>query len=794
MKNQRRARASCAWFTLVLAACGGGGSDARLDAMNLPPDGGGSGVAVGGKGGALVLDGSVDNAVGPDGPPAGPSAPTLSSPTPQFKSSGVLDVTGVAEPGADVLVKIMLGAEVLLARTLVAGIDGTFSVNLTYRGVAHQQNVVADVVQVTAKGASPAARATVVHDVPYSITGTLNQKAGTPLKGTKVIVRLYRNADIEHVLDYVAEQVVIVAADNPVTAAFSLSAAAGPYWVRAFRDSFGPDGGAPDGQPSFGFDAQATATVSVVNPITNTANLLLSAPGSSTDRYQGFNAMYNNISPQPVPPSKREGDKRLVGKGLCLGFFLDSSVSRVGQPIAVSKPWLRLPSGRIVDMKDDGACSEAVRDNSASSFDEAAGDNKYRFGIADPDERSEGVFTFFYRHDGSGHIHIQTDELKAKLRMPLLREITNPDGSVTVKTRTPKITWAAVPKAKLYQAHLRALTGTWDNGDKLTSFVTVPEYTPSDPLPDDTCFQLTISALDGNPFNEDVDGVAYAHSHYFCVDVNGANTIEITGPITNKTSQNYPIAMMFSSKNHEVAASVRLPANATAYKVAMLADAANDDGALNAFIDRAGSGLDSSLENQGYEVNRDNLKLGANLALPIVFNPRVAALTPTWFGDATTRPKFTWEDYAITAGANKPAGPFAYAVWVGAEVTGSPPLIYGLPATATFLDLANLPPATQSLDMQAFASCVEGEGTFSTNAQAQPVCTGATITPSLNQLAPSSLYVWAIVVVECNFAELVHPAKSVPAGEANPFIACVQKALAGSQTFAQSAETPFFVK
>lgn len=793
MKNQHRARATWA-CVLVLAACGGG-SDAPSDAMSLSPDGGGSDVAAGGNGGARVLDGSVDNAVVPaDGPPAGPSAPTLSSPTSQFKSAGVLDVTGVADPGADVLVKLTLGPEVLVARTLVAGTDGTFSVNLTYRGVAHQQNVIADVRQVTAKGASPAARVTVVHDVPYSITGTLNQSAGTALKGTKVIVRLYRNADIEHVLDYVAEQVVNVAADNPVTAAFSLSAAAGPYWVRAFRDSFGPDGGAPDGQPSFGFDAQTTATVSVVNPVTNTANLLLVAPASSADRYEGFNAMYNNVSPQPVPPSMRQGDKRLVGKGLCLGFFLDSYVSRVGQPSAVSKPWLRLPSGRIVDMKDDGACSETVRDNSASSFDDAAGDNKYRFGVADPDERSEGVFAFFYRHESSGHIHIQTDELKAKIKMPLLREITSPDGSTTVKTRTPKITWAAVPNAKLYQARLRALTGTWDNGDKLTSFVTVPEYTPTEPLNDDTCYQLTISALDGNPFNQDVDAVAYAHSHHFCVDVNGANTIEITGSITNKTSQNYPMSVTFSSKNHEVAASVRLPANATTYKVAMLADAANDDGALRAFIDRAGSGLDSSLENQGYEVNRDNLKLGANLALPIVFNPRVAALTPSWFADATTKPKFTWEDYAITAGSNKPAGPFAYAVWVGAEVTGSQPLIYAVPSTTTSLDMANLPAASQSLDVQAFASCVEGGGTFSTNAQGAPVCAGATITPSLKQLAPSSLYVWAVIVVECNFAGLVHPAKSAPEAEANPFVACLQKAMAGSQTFAQSAETPFFVK
>jgi hypothetical protein len=777
---------------LLLVSCGGGGSDVA-DADIVQADGGATDV---GNVDVLTPDvaAPVDAALVIDAATVKPLAPSLSSPQLQSKADGTLSVTGVADPSAEVVVRVLLGDNILVRRTLIAGSDGSFSLNLTYRGVAHMQTFMVDALQVTAKGVSDSTRVSVIHDVPYSVTGTLSQAPGSSTKGSKVIVRLYRNADIAHVLDYVAEQTVVVAADNVAMASYSLPAAPGPYWVRAFRDSFGPKGGEPDGQPSFGFDAQVIGTVSVTNPITNSANLVLRAPDSSSDRYQGFNVLYNNITPQAIPPSVKVGDKRIVGKGLCLGFFVDAGVSRLGQVSAVSKPWLKLPSGQIVEMKDDGACSETVRDNSGSSFDEAAADKNFRYGIPDPDEHSEGQYAFFYRHESSSHIHIEIDELKAKIKMPLLREFSSPDGSSTLRSRMPKLSWTAVPNAKFYQAHLRALSGGWDNNGQPGSYVNSSEYTPTTLLPDNTCFELIVSAYDADPSTSDVDAFSYAHSHYFCVDVDGADTVEVTGSITNKTAQNYPIMVRVSTKNNRSVASVRVPANSVAYKVAMLKDAANAGATVNAFIDRAGSGLDSSLENQGYEVNRDNLKLGTSLNLPIVFNLRVAAGAPSWFAEASSKPKFVWEDYSITAGANKPAGPYSYALWVGAESSTFPPLIYALPSSATVLDLSNPPSGLMALDVGAYANCIGAGGVFSTNTAGIPACAGATLKPSLKELSLNSLYVWAIVVLECDFEELVHPAKSGPPAVANSFMTCVQKALADSQSFAQSAETPFYVK
>jgi hypothetical protein len=784
---------------LAAVGCGGDSDTPAADAgpfdanaTDVPGQGGG------GQGGG----GQDANAPGADGPDAGsipdapgaPAAPILADPMVGAATFGEIRVRGTGEANATLRVRILRGNDVLGQRIIViSDAQGRFDLSVFYRGATTGQSLSVEVIVENDLGRSPAATRQVTHTASLMVAGKVTQSEGSK-DGTKVVVRLYRSNRLEDLPFHVAEQVIAVAAGVNADVAYQLPLASGTFWLRAFRDVSGRFDEA-DGEPTLGVDPQSQAVkVTVTNAALGDVELALEDTSSAPARFVGFNVNTINFSPVAFPPSKTIGTRRVVGKGACGGFYLEAQAEADGNVGALTAPWLLKPNGDVATLADDGACGPDTRDNSTSSYDEDAGDGRYRFGVPSPSETSEGRYTFFYALADGEFIHIETDDVPAVKTLSFLREFTSPATTTTLKNLRPTFTWKPVPDAKGYLVVLTSSDGRWDNEDDLGRVVGTPEYRPSEALPDDTCFRMNVIAADGKLGLEDADAAAFARDHEFCTDLDGTDTVTVTGSVANRTVANVPIGIRVTTNKVETrAAVVRLAAGATTYTVGVLGGLADDGGKVSAFLDRAGSGHPVSLPNEGWGTEPNDLDLRADATVNLTINPPVDLETPVeWFGTVARSPLMRWKDYAQSAGASKPAGPFSYVVWVGTEI-GFPLAALALPPAVQSFDFANVPAARQFVDLPAVLYCQADGGLFATDAAGNPQCQGATLKTSVTRFDAEGLYVWGVFVVPCDFATFSPPAQGQGAA-ADPFITCALASLAGNRTYTGSATIPFLVR
>jgi hypothetical protein len=717
-----------------------------------------------------VGDGTPADLPGPDAS-AVPAAPNVTKPVANDKVFGAVDVQGTGEAGATVQVRLLLSTTELAKGTGTVDAQGDFALTLKYGGAAHNDPLSLEVWLENGAGASPVVTVALVHDAPYAIGGSISQTGGSN-SGTEVFVRLYDSALDQDIINHIAE-VKLAATDGQALAAtaFSFSVADGTYYLRAFRDSGGPKGTAADGQPTLDSDAQAPAHEVVVSGGNKTGEDLVLKDRTNTSDWYGFDARTSNESPVAEPPSKWVGSTEVVGKGLCRGYLMRLEAQRQGTQL--SAPMVRLPDGSVVTLLDDGGCSDAVLDNTASSYDHETGDNMFSYGIPDPTTQDAGTYTFFNVQTVDDFIHIEEDEVASVVKLPLLREMISPDGTATVQTLKPTLSWKAVPNAVYYEVGLGDLGGSYNNDSDPGRQLTGTTYTPATDVIDDACYDVKITVSDAPP-TKDVDAVGHhSGSHRFCVDLDGANSITVSGAITDKTGENSPIVVHVRSDNSGHEATTRVAAGSTGYQVGLLAGSSSNGGSLRAFVDVDGTGDSMSPKNKPYSTDMGQLDLQQSATIDLTFMAPVLLTAPANGATATSlTPTFSWQDYAQTAGPSTPSGAFIYVIHIGEG--GMPGTIYALPSTATSLDMANLPTGTGYFDVGQMATCVQGGGTFSLDAGGNPQCTGATMQASVNPLKTATLYSWGVVVLECDWSTYQPPAPSTA------FLNCLATALSGS--------------
>jgi hypothetical protein len=260
-------------------------------------------------------------------------------------------------------------------------------------------------------------------------------------------------------------------------------------------------------------------------------------------------------------------------------------------------------------------------------------------------------------------------------------------------------------------------------------------------------------------------------SHRFCVDKDGANSITVSGAITNKTGKNNAIVIRVRSNTSNQWATTRVAAGAATYQVGILAGTAANGG-IQAYLDVAGTGDRYSPENQPYMIGKEQLDLQQSATVDLTFTTPVLLTAPANGATASSlTPTFSWQDYAQTSGPSKPSGAFIYAIHIGEG--GFPATLYALPPTATSLDMSNLPTGNGYFDLVQMATCQQGSGTFSFDTSGQPQCTGATMQASANPLKAATTYGWGVVVVECDWSTYQPPAPSTA------FLTCIGNALGG---------------
>ncbi|MCA9667936.1 MAG: hypothetical protein KC503_20200 [Myxococcales bacterium] len=587
----------------------------------------------------------------------------------------------------------------------------------------------------------------------FMISGTVTQFGG-PNSGTDVYIRLYDSNDPTRILDHIAERRInVISGQNVGTEAFTFTVPNGTYYLRAFRDDGGRIG-APDGQPTLITDAQSRSLAVTVNGANSTGNSLsLVAAGNTTDFYSNFNVKTVNIG-DARPPIGDVNNIRIAGPGRCGGFIMSIGVERNGTTSALTPPRVRMPNGTNVTLLDDGGCNDTVLDNSNSSYDTNANDNTFSYGVPTPQASSVGNYALFYHQSTDDFIHIEIDNIASIVELSRQRVLTSPTGAARNTTLSPTLTWQSVPNATYYDVEISSTDGQYDNFNDATRLRTTTSYTPSPNLLDDKCYQVTIRATDADPNTGDVDAESFAVAGYFCTDVDGAQSITLSGSLNNNTAVGGPI-QIYVNANEFFRASVRLATNATTWTASVLAGAAGD-GSIEAFIDTAGSMTFATPENRRLGLTLTGTDFSSTATLNLALNPGPTLNQPgPWATVTSIRPTLSWNDYNNVA--NRPTGAWSYLLTVG-DANNSQLARIVLPSTTQSFDMSNLPARTAWFDLVSLATCESNGGTFSVAATGQPVCTGAGDTPSQTVLVAGTLYDWQVSVIECDFSQFQPPA------------------------------------
>src|SRR5690606_3160219 len=175
--------------------------------------------------------------------------------------------------------------------------------------------------------------------------------------------------------------------------------------------------------------------------------------------------------------------------------------------------------------------------------------------------------------------------------------------------------------------------------------------------------------------------------NYFITDVDGTNTVTVSGAIENLTSSENDIGIMLFVDGVGEAGLVFVPYDATNYSMVTLACGSSTCGYVEGFIDVDESREQYTSGNETYRDDASDLDLQGDLSnVDLRFVPPVELISPAdKVVVATTAPAFSWEDYSVTAGAGAPSGAFPYAFFFNPTSSsgGFPENIWAVPSTTT---------------------------------------------------------------------------------------------------------------
>lgn len=726
----------------------------------------------------LLLLSACDEGSDTEGEDAGAGmieAPVLTSPIADDAVSGVIAISGRGEPDARIATSVVGGATELGESIGTADATGAFSFSLSYIGASDTNPLTLSVTQSAREMTSDVVTVALVHSTPFTLSGTISQDDGSTTS-EDVYVLAYLSDSVADIINPVAKAMVPAVADELVDdVAYSLPVAAGTYYLRAFRDENG------DGQPSIETDPQIAATEVTISDNVADQELTLTFVADRA-KYSEPSAVATRESALPFPPFGNEENP-----GLCGGFYLQlvtaerSSENRSGM-------FAKIPAGDVVQLLDDGGCGRDG-DNTSSSYDNAAGNGVWSYGIADPTPQDAGDYAFFYQENDGGFVNVAVDEVPAIVDLSQSRFQSSPSPRSPTTSLRPEFVWSPVPGANRYGV-LTLAPGV----SAATEFVTEPTYTPTSDLVDDRCYRTSISAtafetMDGE-LSDNSTAFSPGNGETFCIDVDQDSSITISGAILNNTGKTGPLYVRARVGDHQVATTIPEPLPAT-YTLHVLADSADIE--VEAFLDVDGSANGATPGNRGTQIGvfvSDGMS--DQTGVDLVLNPAPVLLSPASDSEASSlTPAFSWEDYATTAGANAPAD-FVVAWFVNGPDDDLPGTIFALPKSATSMDLSSPPSLSQAIDIVYYFNCVndpaEPTNDYALSAAGVPSCTngGAAVTPdptaSSTVLTSSVQYEWGIAVFECSF-----PNMEVQA-EVDTFLQCIGPKLGDGGFFSLSQQ------
>lgn len=506
-------------------------------------------------------------------------------------------------------------------------------------------------------------------EISKQITGTISNATS----GNEVIVWLY-NSNTE-VINKLQEKKVT--ADGTGNASYSFDVANGTYYIRAFEDV------TDDDLPDIASEKQTQVTSGIaVSGSDSTGNNVALGDASSQKLHTNFEVWANHETAEASKP----GDNN-DGTGLCRGFHIRAQIEATGSTSALK---LLLPTGVSVEPKDDGGCSNGVKDNSSKSYDDSSGDDKYQYGVNSPatgtSSEYAGDYKMFYLT--TNYIHISKDTISdvKKLPMPVLS--SSPFSSST----TPTITWSSVTGASKYAMNINdnggpggsSYSGLYkaDLGDTQTYTIAAGEA-----LAEDRAHGITVFAMDST---SDVDARSQTPYNSLIVDTNGDNTATVSGTITNSSSATGNILVEVSEQTNNSRVWVSGSSSPFSYSVKLFK---SNQTRVTAFVDVAGTYDQNSTANDGYRKNKSSIDTtssdssGNDLTIrdPVVTTAPAKGATGT--GDT---PTFSWQAYSSLPSTA------CYVLYAQqASSSSMPEILWALETTTTSYDMSN-PPANKT--------------------------------------------------------------------------------------------------
>lgn len=702
-------------------------------------------------------------------------APTLTSPVTDDAVSGIITLTGTGEPDARIQATVANASGELGDAGTNADATGAFSFALSYTGAADTDALTLSVTQSAREMTSEATTVVLVHSTPFTISGTISQATGGTI-GENVYVLAYLSDSVADIINPVAEVMVPATAGQAVDmAAYSVPVAAGTYYLRAFRDENG------DGLPSIPTDPQVAATEVVVsNDVTGEELSLEFVP--INERYSLPSAHALRESAEPFPPGDNEENA-----GLCGGFHL--LMNAVGNGIAnLSGLFVKTGSGNVVELLDDGGCDNNG-DNTSSSYDSTASDDLVSYGIPNPTDLDAGEYRFFYQETQSGFIDIAIDNVSTIVELSPVRFQSSPSPLTATTELRPEITWTPVPGANVYGPVVSS-----NGGIAAVNFGTDTTFTPDSNLADDTCYRTFLDArlyenVEG-PTPENLTSFTGGEGNAFCIDVDGDDSITISGAIVNNSGETGPLRIRARVGNNEVETTIPEPLPATYTLHILAADDSNEEVEVEAYIDADSSADDDTAGNTSLRAEVEAEDGTTDKAgMDLVFNPAPVLLSPEDSAKLSSlTPAFSWEDYGTTAGANAPSD-YIVGFFISNDGDDFPSTIYAMPSTGTSVDLSAGAPA-QSIDITYYLNCVEDpsdpENDYTISAAGIPSCQngGVDVSPQPTASNASLLegvdYQWGVAIFDCGFPDFTVQA------EVDSFLQCFGMKLGENDIFASS--------
>ncbi|MDH5718577.1 MAG: hypothetical protein OEZ22_13205, partial [Spirochaetia bacterium] len=608
----------------------------------------------------------------------------------------------------------------------------------------------------------------------WTLSGNISQATGGT-SGDTVYVRIY--TDPAEILNYISETTLTVSPGGQATGTYNFTISNGTYYIRAFRDE---DFNA---KPSYITDPQNPALTVVVAGANSAGNNITLNAALDGQSYMNFNVFTSHESAQAIPPWNSVTQNE--GLGLCQGFYLKLEAENMlgTANLNTIQPAVRLPSGIIQSLINDGGCSSNVADNTSQSYDEDSSDSKFTYGFISPGTDKTGDYTLFYRNTADDHIHIEVDNVSAITKLARVRTIS-PNGSSALSNLSPTISWNSVTGAGSYYLEIRKSS---DGTAQTNVTVNTPFFTLASLLVDVTAYRTTVISFDSDiTAVSDFDAISTSIENGFITDTTGSNHILISGSLTNNLSGITGDFILQAREESNWTLHSSVITSGTSYSLAMLhtpnlCGAGSDPcGSIIAFIDASGSGERSDNINKDYQKYRAGIDISSGITLigeNFQWNTPVTLLSPTDTATAVgNTPSFSWQDYTPYA-----PSVWGYILYIQDRDSGNnmPEIIWGLPNTTTSLDLASLPVGKEKYDVACLANGGVWDGT---------VCSGGT-GGNLADLSSGINWEWGVIIVECEYNDFA--ADNPAASPADNYTQCLIPLLSGGNFYSESPNWRF---